>query len=161
MESVSTISLDEEIRLPGTLVAAMREFPAVYRMLTVWRHYPDVTMDEDTATDRWAAKQASAAFVEFLGTYNIGARMVIGIDSREPLHDYHWWVRIDCPLATVNVDWTARQFHNLHHPPDPGLADLPCPMVWLTGPTYPADAHPITGRYRDAIDPASTGTRPT
>jgi hypothetical protein len=158
MSSLSTISIDEEIRLPRELVAAMQDFPGAHRMLAVWRRYPDLLEDEDRATDHWAAHEASVAFVAFLADCDIEARLVVATGSRAPLHDRHWWVRINCPLATVNVDWTARQFHNLFYPPMPDYADLPYPTVWLTGPVYPADTHPLTGRYAAVTDSPTTSS---
>jgi hypothetical protein len=124
----------------------------------VWSLYPDISEEQDLATGSWAAKQASVLFVKFLAAYGIDARPVAAEQPDTPFHEYHWWVRVDCPLGTVNVDWTARQFHNLEHPPLAAHADLSFPMVWLTGFTYPADTNPASGKYRKITDPASADT---
>jgi len=44
--------------------------------------------------------------------------------------------------CVLDVDYTARQFHNLEWPPAPEHQDLPCPLIW------PADGrHPVCGSY--------------
>lgn len=120
MTSPQTLRADKQPRLPRELVAALREFPDTHVMLSVWRLYPYVSEADDQATDYWACRQASELFVAFLSERGMTARLVLGVDAEAPFLGYHWWVRVDCPLATANVDWTARQFHNLHHPPLPG-----------------------------------------
>lgn len=154
MTSPAPLRDTELVSLQGDLLAALRRFPTMHQMLAVWRHYPHVSAEEHEATFQWACRQASDLFVEFLAGRGIAARTVLAADAHIPFHDYHWWVRIDCAIGTVNVDWTARQFHDLEHPPHPAHQDLPFPLVWVSAPLYPHDTHPVSGRYGTVHDPA-------
>lgn len=154
MTSLAALYDTEAVELPPALRTALRWFPGAHPMLTVWREYPHVSGADHEATFRWACRQASELFVSFLAERGVTARLVLAAHAYAPFHDYHWWVRTDCAAGTVNVDWTARQFHDLEHPPHPAHRDLPFPLVWLSAPPFPPDTHPASGRYRTVYDPA-------
>lgn len=97
-------------------------------MADVWRRYPDVTEAEDEATDGCACVSMSERFAALSG-----GTVIVGEDPDTGWSDRHAWTRV----AGWNVDWTARQFHNLEHPPSPAHADLPCPLVWR------GEQHPV------------------
>jgi hypothetical protein len=152
--SLAALRDTELVALPTALRTALRWFPGTNDMLDIWRRYPDVTEDEHEATFRWACRQASDLFVGFLAERGIAARVVLAARAYAPFHDYHWWVRADCAAGTVNVDWTARQFHDLENPPRPAHQDLPFPLMWMSAPPWPSDTHPVSGRYAVVHDPA-------
>lgn len=155
MTSLVTMTAHERAQLPADLLTALREFPYTHPMMRVWRDYPMVTEAEDEATCEWADRQASELFVKFLAERGIPARLVLGeCDQQHQDWDFLWWTRIDCPRGTVNVDWAARQLHNLEHPHNPVHADLPCPMVWMSPTRYPSGAHPVIGVFERVSDPA-------
>ena len=121
---------------------ALLAFRAVTPKLDVWERYPDLTAEEDALTDRWACEVVSRECVRFLRAVGIHADLIHAADAEHPWHDEHYWVRIPGPQS-ADIDFTARQFHNLEHPPRPEHQDLPCPMVWATN-----GQHPVAGAYR-------------
>lgn len=92
----------------------------------LWSAYPDLDDAGQDRSDEVACEQMSRRFAELAAAAGLVTSLVRGSDADEPLVDEHWWVQVD----GVNVDWTARQFHNLEHPANPAHADLPCPLVW-------------------------------
>lgn len=116
------------------LDAVIAEFAATADAV-LWAAYPDLDDAGQDRTDQVACEQMSRGFAAAAG---VKARVVRGSDADEPLVDEHWWVRV----GEVNVDWTARQFHNLEHPANPAHADLPCPLVWE------GDGHPVVSFQR-------------
>lgn len=110
-------------------------FATATPMIDVWRRYPDITPDEDDRTDAWACQQASEEFVAFARAHGFHAVLITVAEPRPPEYD-HYWSRVD----NTNVDWTARQYHNLKHPPAAKHQDLPCPLTWPAG-----EPHPILG----------------
>lgn len=122
---------------PDDLAAAVEVFRE-QPMADVWSRYPAVSELENDATDEVACQTMSDWFA---GTMP-GALVVVGSASPFPLVGEHVWVTLS--YAGWNVDWTARQFHNLHDPAWEAHADLPCPLVWRGG--HPRSAHPV-GRF--------------
>jgi hypothetical protein len=91
-----------------------------------WAEYPDGEGDE--WSDTVACVTMSRRFAKLCLRRGLAAEIVEGDVDGE-----HVWVRV----GTVNVDWTARQFHSLD-PDDPALQDLPCPFIW-EGEGHPLD----------------------
>jgi hypothetical protein len=140
-------TLDSLAVISHKLMEALLDFPDAEPKVAVWEQFPHGTEEENEVTYQWGPREASEAFARFLTERGIPASIVHAQDSPVPFHSELHWVRTEVDGRVVNVDWTARQFYNLEHPPQPVHADLPCPMVWLTGVSFPADAHPVTGKY--------------
>lgn len=140
--------------VPQPLLVALLEFPDTHPMVEAWQNYPNVSGAEKTRTYHWGPEEVSQAFVAFLAARGVSSRVVHALDSPVPLHYSHSWVAVQVADRVVNVDWTARRFFTLDQPPQPLPADLPSPLVWLTDESFPADTHPVTGRYGTVDDPA-------
>lgn len=112
-------------------------FLATDARLGIWSRYPDVTEDEDLATDSYACYHATRDFVEYLRKQGVDA-LYVEANFEHPMAGRHWWVRV----GDTDYDWTARQYHNLEHPPAPEHADIACPLMWPAG-----EPHPIVGAY--------------
>jgi hypothetical protein len=136
-------TLDSLAVISQELLDALMDFAAAEPMVSAWEQFPHGTEEENESTYQWGSAEASKAFARFLTERGIPASIVHGKDSPVSVH----WVRTQVQGREVNVDWTARQFYNLDDPPQPVHADLPCPMVWLTGVSFPANSHPVTGAY--------------
>jgi hypothetical protein len=127
----------------ATLPPAMRKAIRTFRdspSIQVWRRFgPDSTGEEIEQTYGYECDAVARDFASALSAQRLrNVALVQGDD--------HWWTRVTIPDGrVVNVDWTARQFHNLERPPSPRHANLPCPLVWLTGEQFPEDTHPVTG----------------
>jgi hypothetical protein len=116
-------------------------FVAATPKADIWRRYPDVSSAEDDATDTYACEALAAAFADFAAGLGVSARVVYAEDAEEPFVDYHVWTRVETTDGVRDVDWTARQYHNLDGVRDAAL-DAPWPLVWP-----PSDAHPLAGRF--------------
>jgi hypothetical protein len=122
----------------------VRAYAASDPRLDIWRRYPDVSEAEDALTDGFACKRVSEDFAEFARERGWNAIAVLAIGAEHPLADDHAWVRINHDGQSYEVDWTARQFHNLHAAGrDEAVLRLPWPLVWAAdGPQ-----HPVAGRF--------------
>lgn len=121
--------------------------------LDIWRRWPDVSASEDAFTDSFACEQVSHAFTIFARDRGWDATTVIGDEAETPFVDYHVWSRLFRGPERWDVDWTVRQYHNLHGPGgrDPKVLDLPWPLMWqpALAPVSTPDgrAHPVAGRF--------------
>jgi hypothetical protein len=112
--------------------------------LDIWRRYPDISEEEDAYTDRWACEAVSDEFAVFARRHGWDAVVIFAEEAEKPFADYHAWVRLSRGTDTYDVDWTARQYHNLDNEEghDEAVLTLPWPLVWKdTG------VHPIVGSF--------------
>ena len=122
--------------LPASLERAVNEFFEHNEYAREWAVYPDVTEEMDETMP--ACHGMSEEFVRFLRARGFRAEVIEADQSLHPDADYHRWARVSVRDDTFNVDWTARQYHNLVWPLAPELQALPCPMVWTgDGPAHP------------------------
>ncbi|ACL42223.1 hypothetical protein Achl_4272 (plasmid) [Pseudarthrobacter chlorophenolicus A6] len=134
--------------LSGQLIDLFRSYIAADPRLGIWLRYPYISDDDDSYTDGWACESVSAEFAAFARESGWIAVVLRASDPVEPRADYHSWVRLSRDGALIDVDWTARQFHNLFAPNgnDPNVLTLPWPLAWdpaVTGPT----THLIVGEF--------------
>ena len=126
-----------ELALDQSLQRVIGRFEREDADVRHWKRYPNVSerVDESMAV----CDEMSRRFKSTLVTAGIeDARIVEASAAPTPLTDYHQWVRVGTGPRCVNVDWTARQFHNLEHPPNPKHLRIPVPLVWLgEGPGHP------------------------
>jgi hypothetical protein len=126
-----------------TIEELLEEYKGCSGKLDIWRRYPDITEEEDALTDSWACEHVSADFALFARRRGWGAVVIYAEEASEPLIDYHAWVRLTRGTESVDVDWTARQYHNLHKPGhDEAVLALAWPLVWPSG-----DTHPVAGAF--------------
>jgi hypothetical protein len=126
------------------LEGLVQSYAASDPRLDIWRRYPDISEAEDEFTDGFACEQVSAGFAEFARDRGWNAIAVLAEGPEHPMADYHAWVRIQGRDGSYDVDWTARQYHNLHavHGRDETVLALPWPLIWpATG------QHPIVGAF--------------
>lgn len=116
--------------------------------LEIWREYPDISEEQDNFTDGWACEDVSAQFAMFARSFGWDAVVLHGKDAEHPLAFDHAWVRLTRDGVVSDVDWTARQFHNLHDPDghDPAVLSLPWPLAWDPA-IVELDSHLIVGRF--------------
>ncbi|WP_422759195.1 hypothetical protein [Paenarthrobacter sp. C1] len=116
--------------------------------LHLWRRYPDITEAEDNYTDTWACVQVSEQFATFAREHGWDAAVIHADEPEHPLAFDHAWVRLTRDGCSTDVDFTARQFHNLYveEGRDPNVLSLPWPLVWDPAAIAPED-HLIVGRY--------------
>lgn len=125
------------------LAAAINSFEAATPNIAIWKRWPAVTEAEDALTDSWACESVSVEFASHLTANGIPARLVRAVECLDfSMHDSHTWVRGHLPEGDIDIDWTARQFHDLEWPPLPEHQNLPCPLVFAA-----SDTHPVSGRY--------------
>jgi len=117
-------------------------FASAEPMADVWRRYPDVSADEDDATDTWACDQAGARFAAYVGERGGAACVVRATEAEHPWADYHVWTRVVVDGEPVNVDFTARQYHTLDGVGEAALSAT-WPLMWPG--TEPV--HPLVGRF--------------
>lgn len=130
------------------LEALLQAYKEHAPQVDIWRRYPDVTEQEDDATDQWACDEVSRSFAAFARTRGWDAVIIHCSEAENPWADYHVWVRLTRPgTPTVDVDWTVRQYHNLPveggHGPD--TQSLPWPLMW--DPEVRGDEHPLAGKF--------------
>jgi hypothetical protein len=132
----------------GELIDLFRSYIAASPRLGIWRRYPYITEADNDYTDSWACEQVSAEFAAFARKAGWEADIIRGTDPEEPFAFDHVWVRLTSAGVVSNVDWTARQFHNLHKPEghDPSVLALPWPLTWDPAAIAP-EHHPIVGTY--------------
>lgn len=125
------------------LEALIATFCAQTPMMDIWGRYPNVSADEDQATDRWACGQASRELARALRAHGVGVELICADEAEHPWVLEHLWVRVaDVDGFEVDVDLTARQFYDLEHPPLAEHQNLPCPLLWT------ADGrHPVAGAF--------------
>ncbi len=125
--------------------------------LDIWRRYPDISEAGDALTDGFACRQVSEGFAEFAREHGWNAIAVLAECSEHPLADDHAWVRINHGWQSYDVDWTARQFHNLHAAAgrDHAVLRLPWPLVWVA-----TGEHPVVGRFAGLRPLSLTGSLP-
>ncbi len=130
------------------LVGLLNAFIDAEPRLEIWRHYPDITEAQDEYTDAWACVQVSAEFAEFARGLGWDAAVLDGIDPEHPFAFDHAWVRLTRSGRTYDVDWTARQFHNLHaiNGRDPAVMALPWPLIWDPA-AVGKNIHPVVGEF--------------
>lgn len=116
--------------------------------LQIWRDYPDITEGQGNFTDSWACEEVSAQFAAFARSFGWDAVVIHGKDAEYPLAFDHAWVRLTRAGAVSDVDWTARQFHNLHDADghDTAVLALPWPLAWDPA-VLDEDTHLIAGRF--------------
>jgi hypothetical protein len=112
--------------------------------LDIWRRYPDISEAEDEFTDGFACEQVSAGFAEFARKQGWNAIAVLAEGAEHPMADHHAWVRIQDGVWIFDVDFTARQYHNLHRIEgrDHAVLALPWPLVWMY-----MGKHPVAGKF--------------
>jgi hypothetical protein len=112
--------------------------------LDIWRRYPDISEAEDEFTDGFACEQVSAGFAEFARERGWNAIAVLAEGPEHPMADYHAWVRISDGAWSHDVDFTMRQYHNLHRAEgrDHAVLALPWPLVWVA-----TGEHPVVGKF--------------
>lgn len=121
--------------------------------LDIWRDYPDVSIVQDRHTDSWACARVARAFAEFAPA-EASARLVTAEESGHGDVDAHVWTRVGVPGGTFDVDFTARQYHNLADKVAAGrVLAARWPLVWSPAGGASADArvtvkHPILGVCR-------------
>lgn len=121
---------------------AISSFEATDARLSIWRRYPEVSEADNQVIDTYACREVSAAFARHAATHGLRTCLIEADDCDHPRVDRHWWVVVYVADQAECVDWTARQFHNLEHPPLPEHADIPFPLTWN------ADyQHPVVGRF--------------
>lgn len=116
--------------------------------LSIWRNYPDISEADDEIADGWACKSVSAEFAAFARGQGWDAVVVHGEDPEEGLAFDHCWVRLAGRGFVRDIDWTARQFHNLFVPDghDPNILSLPWPLAWAPH-LVEQPGHLVVGRY--------------
>lgn len=136
------------------LAALIGAYKASEPRLDIWRRYPDVSEVEDALTDSFACEQVSAGFAEFARAHGWNAIAVLAEGAEHPMADYHAWVRIQDGARSYDVDFTARQYHNLHRPEgrDHAVMALSWPLVWI----YRGE-HPVVGKFA-SLSPLSLAT---
>lgn len=125
--------------LPSQLTRALQAFQAGEPRLRLWADYPQLTQEEHTLTDGWACREVSLQLVNFLRARELSALLVHAQEAEHPWHYEHYWARV----GEWEIDYTARQFHNLEHPPTHAHQNLPCPLIWRA-----ENGHPVSGSYR-------------
>lgn len=130
------------------LIGLLQGFIDAEPRLDVWRRYPDITEAEDDYTDTWACAQVSGQFAAFAREQGWQVVVVHADEPEQPLAFDHAWVRLTRDGRSTDVDWTARQFHNLYAAEghDPNVLSLPWPLAWDPAVIAPED-HLIVGRY--------------
>lgn len=142
---------------PHDAVAALTAaFAASDPNLDLWRRWPDVNAAEDAFSDQFACEQVSHAFTLFAREHGWDGTMLVADEAESPFVDYHAWSRLFRGPERWDVDWTVRQYHNLHqvNGRDPEVLDLPWPLVW----TPDGKTHPVAGsfsRMRSLASPRS------
>lgn len=125
--------------------------------LSIWRNYPDISEADDEIADGWACKSVSAEFAAFARAQGWDAAVVHGEDPDEGLAFDHYWVRLSRPGTVRDVDWTARQFHDLFAPNghDPKVLSLSWPLAWAPH-LVEQPGHLIVGTYArvSVLEPA-------
>lgn len=132
----------------ANLIALLNAFIDSDPCLDIWRRYPDITEAEDESTDTWACVQVSAEFTAFARGLGWDAVLLDGIEPEHPFAFDHAWVRLTHSGRVYDVDWTARQFHNLHvvGGRDPAVLTLPWPLVWDPA-VVGKNIHPVAGEF--------------
>lgn len=120
-------------------------FTASEPRLDLWRRWPDVSPAEDDLSDSFACEQISESFTAFARGHGWTAVTVAADEAATPFVDYHRWTRLLLGPELWDVDWTARQYHNLHRigGGDPKVLGLPWPLVWEADD----ENHPVAGRF--------------
>lgn len=138
---------DSEIRV------LLADYASSDPRLDIWKRYPDISETDDAYTDRWACENVSAEFVAFARSRGWDAVSVHGVDSYQPLAMDHCWVRLSTAEGFLDVDWTARQYHNLFNQDglDPDVLSLPWPLTWDPVTVGPK-AHLVVGEFT-AVSP--------
>jgi hypothetical protein len=127
------------------LESTINTFKQVDPRLDIWRRYPAVSQEEDELTDQFACGEVSRLFIAFARARGWKAQLIRTDD--DPEVGEHFWVRLDAGgLGTIDVDWTARQFHNLEDP-DAALRalDAPWPLHWESENSHPVLGMGVTG----------------
>lgn len=130
------------------LAELLSGFRAATPRLEIWRRYPDISEAENDTTDLWACAEVSAEFSAYAAARGRTAETVTVL-ADHPLADEHVWVQLHnpCTADITAVDWTARQYHNLHVlSSDPRVLAAPWPLVW--NPVSSPQNHPLLGGFR-------------
>lgn len=137
---------------PPSLQALIGDFTASDPRLDIWRRYPEISWEEDESTDYWACEQVSAEFAEYARARGVDAQVFTATAHHE-WADLHAWVCITSGDTVTAVDWTARQYHNLHEEGgrDPKVLAAPWPLVW--DQSRAGNEHPFMGPYTNGDQP--------
>jgi hypothetical protein len=134
--------------VPPVLGTVLRTFPvAADPRLDLWSRWPYVSWEENESTDSYACESVSPEFADFATSRGLRCALVRG--EITGFIDPHWWTRVWCAGASFDVDWTARQFHDLDPAHLPQHADLPSPLVWQAGSV--CGGHPVDGLDFDTV----------
>jgi len=141
------------------LTALIGAYIASEPRLDIWRRYPDVSGAEDELTDSFACIQVSAGFAEFARARGWEATVLLAEGAEHPMADHHAWVRILDARWYIDVDFTARQYHNLHRVEgrDHAVLAQSWPLVWDAA--Y-RDGHPVAGRFANISTLSSAAALP-
>lgn len=142
--------------MDGRLTAALDAFAASEPRIDIWRRYPHITEYEDEATDDYACDQVSRQLAVFLAARDFDVQVTVAGEADHPMACEHVWVTVSTPAGPLNVDFTARQYHNLEHPPAPEHQNLPCPMVWAGA----GNSHPVVGAFAQISRQPASGLIP-
>ncbi|MGK3708638.1 hypothetical protein [Arthrobacter sp. IK3] len=144
---------EPELSLPATGAGAdptplLEGFTGTDPRLDIWRRYPEISDDEDEATDDWACGEVSEQFAAYAREHDWEAEVVEAL-AEHPMADLHVWVHLHRAGRTIAVDWTARQYHNLNEiSRDPKVLSAPWPLTW--DPEEQPDEHPLMGAFSHA-----------
>lgn len=137
-----------EPEISGELIELFRCYINADPRLHIWRRYPYISEADDNFTDSWACEEVSKEFAAFALGLGWDAVVVHGTDPEQPLAFDHAWVRLERDGEVRDVDWTARQYHNLFvidgH--DPNVLTLPWPLAWDPA-VVGENSHLIVGRF--------------
>lgn len=114
--------------VPFSILRAITEFSETNEYVPYWERYPHIPPEIDETLP--ACFTLSEQFTRFARDHDLDAVTIEASHALDELVDIHRWTRVSDGETLFNVDWTARQFHNLHWPPAPEHQDLPCPLVW-------------------------------
>ncbi|MFF2678059.1 hypothetical protein ACFVRT_15920 [Arthrobacter koreensis] len=130
---------------PADDAALLEGFTCTDARLDIWRRYPDISEEEDEATDDWACGEVSGQFAAYAREQGWDADVVTA-QADHPMADEHVWVHLHRGGRTIAVDWTARQYHNLNEISwDPKVLSAPWPLTW--NPDTAPNEHPLMGSF--------------
>jgi len=140
--------------LPGLVQRLFLAFEATHAAADVWRRWPDVTPEEQDTPD---CVPVSAMFLEHAQASGFHGSIVLAAAAEHPWAETHAWVRLYGVLGMggwLDIDWTARQYHNLEQLDGfrEAVLALPWPLTWPG-----SDVHPIAGSFRTVHTVMSEG----
>lgn len=142
-----------------TLDDVVASFRAAHPLLDAWSRWPDVTDDEYLSIDTFECIQVAEAFTAHARAAGLPATVVTTAPDEDALDGFHAWTVLTLADGAVGVDWTARQFWNLHEPARPEHADLPCPLLWPASGVSGLSTHPVANAPVRLAEPANRPSR--